>query len=122
MYAPVERDGPTRNGLGLQALRGLGIAGSDTEVCLWLKYLGCPTTAPGNDCGVPHSQASEADNLGLAPFTLYWNFTQRYGQASFLAPGQLGAPPVDWNVTEWDRSRNQCVHQGLTEYQKRVHS
>jgi alpha-beta hydrolase superfamily lysophospholipase len=111
--APTERDGRTRNGMVFQSLQALNRTGSRAAACMWFKEAGC--TGPGNTCGVPHSSAAPADNLGVAPHTLYWNDTEYKGVANFFTssgippPGADTAPP-NWNVKKWDLSRDQCVN------------
>jgi hypothetical protein len=115
--APVERDGRTRNGLVFQVLQALNRTGSPASACMWFTELGC--TGAGNTCGVPHSQAAPADNLGLIPYTTYWNMTLYGGVTAFLASDDDAAyaadAPPNWNEPTWDLSRNQCVQLDVNE-------
>jgi len=110
----VERDGRTRNGLAFEALRALQNAGSTVGSCVWRVAQGCPSDSPGNTCGVPHSSASPADNLGAEPFYLYWASTLQFGIADVLAHGQLPLPS-NWNTAWWDGSRDMCVSQDVND-------
>lgn len=70
-FATVERDGITRNGLTYSSLNSASANASIAGLCMYRLVPGCILTGD-NECGVPHSMASRAEQLGNAPFYLYW--------------------------------------------------
>jgi hypothetical protein len=70
----VEQDGVTRNSMTFDALQRMaGGSVPAVSACLFQLQAGCDFAGPPNLCGVPHSFISPDDNLGQAPFAMYWN-------------------------------------------------
>jgi len=66
----VERDGPTRNSMALSLLPRHSVS-YQSQVCMFETV--CPVIdGNGNQCGVPHSSLSRAENVLITPHVLYW--------------------------------------------------
>jgi len=70
-FVTVERDGISRNGMTYSSLNTISSNADLSGLCMYRLVDGCVLTGD-NECGVPHSMASRSEQLGNAPFYLYW--------------------------------------------------
>ena len=80
----VERDGLTRNSLSFKVAANLAGKGPSQGINACMYQVVC-TPGADNICGVPHSLISRAENLIIAPNTMYW-------ESGILAPNPSPNP------------------------------
>lgn len=91
----VERDGFTRNGIMFGVLKFLE-SNSNVGMCMFQLEANCDVSTGTNDCGVPHSCMSAADNELISPFELYWTENLNAGISNWF---NSDAPDVKMGVT-----------------------
>jgi len=114
----VERDGATRNSLVAEYVNRF-YAYSDELIyskvndCMWLISGECQEDeydGPiNNECGVPHSSMSPADNLGIPPYSLYWNETYHDGIIAWINNADSLGDKFAVK-TAWNSYRDECVY------------
>ena len=114
----VERDGPTRNSLVVDYVNTYynydeELINSVTNDCMWFISEECQSDdyegSIDNTCGVPHSSMSNADNLGIAPYYLWWNETYHQGLIDWIN-NEVTFDDNFITTTQWDGTRQQCVY------------